>query len=47
MLLTIATTFGNVGARHVDDSWIKDKYVDSLMPYEGSVVEKQEIPPIE
>jgi hypothetical protein len=30
-----------VGARYVDDGWIKGKYVDALMPYEGSVVEKQ------
>jgi hypothetical protein len=33
-LLSIATAFGNVGAKHVDDMWIKDKYVDALMPYE-------------
>jgi hypothetical protein len=33
-LLSIATAFGSVGAKHVDDMWIKDKYVDALMPYE-------------
>jgi hypothetical protein len=33
-ILTIATTFGNVCAKHVDDDWIKEEYVDALMPYE-------------
>jgi hypothetical protein len=33
-LLTIGITFGNVGEKLVDDEWIKEKYVDDLMPYE-------------
>src|SRR4051812_743697 len=33
-LKTTATTFRNVGASHVDDSWIKRKYVSALMPFE-------------
>jgi hypothetical protein len=23
-----------VGAKHIDDAWIKDKYIDALVPYE-------------
>jgi 2,4-dienoyl-CoA reductase-like NADH-dependent reductase (Old Yellow Enzyme family) len=30
----IATTFRNHGALHIDDNWIKMKYVSSLMPVE-------------
>jgi hypothetical protein len=33
-LLTIATKFGNAGDKHVDDMWVKYKYVDARMPYE-------------
>src|SRR3954471_17724332 len=31
---TTATAFRNVGASHVDDAWIKRKYVSALMPFE-------------
>jgi hypothetical protein len=30
----IATTFRNHGALHIDDNWIKMKYVSSPMPFE-------------
>src|SRR3954462_2578218 len=33
-LKTTATAFRNVGASHVDDVWIKRKYVSALMPFE-------------
>src|SRR4051812_48338400 len=33
-LKSIATTFRNHGASHVDDAWIKRKYVSALMPFE-------------
>src|SRR4051812_21933679 len=33
-LKAIATTFRNHGAAHVDDPWIKRKYVSALMPFE-------------
>ncbi|KAK1695261.1 hypothetical protein QYE76_011958 [Lolium multiflorum] len=33
-LITIADAFQNVGAQHIDDFWIKDKYIDCMMPYE-------------
>src|SRR3954471_14698737 len=33
-LKTTATTFRNVRASHVDDAWIKRKYVSALMPFE-------------
>jgi len=33
-LKTTATAFGNVGASHVDDAWIKRKYVSALMPFD-------------
>ena len=33
-LKIIATNFKNVGAEHVDDAWIKRKYVNALMPFE-------------
>ena len=33
-LKVIATDFKSVGADHVDDAWIKRKYVNSLMPFE-------------
>jgi hypothetical protein len=33
-LLTIAGSFRNVGATHIDDSWIKEKYIDCMMPFE-------------
>src|SRR3954465_4393115 len=32
-LKTTATAFRNVGASHVDDAWIKRKYVSALMPF--------------
>ena len=34
-LLSIATAFRNVGADHINDRWIKEKYVEALMPYEA------------
>src|SRR5664279_5046395 len=33
-LKTIATDFSSIGATHVDDAWIKRKYVNALMPFE-------------
>src|SRR4051812_17553314 len=33
-LKTTATAFRNVGDSHVDDAWIKSKYVSALMPFE-------------
>ena len=33
-LKTIATSFSGLGATHVDDAWIKRKYVSALMPFE-------------
>jgi hypothetical protein len=30
----MATTFTNLGAKHIDDEWIKSKYVSALMPFE-------------
>ena len=33
-LKAIATTFRDHGAAHVDDAWIKRKYVSALMPFE-------------
>ena len=33
-LKIIATNFKSVGADHVDDAWIKIKYVNALMPFE-------------
>src|SRR3954465_12809037 len=33
-LKSTATAFSNVGASHVDDAWIKRKYVSALMPFE-------------
>ena len=33
-LKSIATTFRNHGASHVDDAWIKRKYVSALMQFE-------------
>jgi hypothetical protein len=30
----ISTTFRNHGALHIDDNWIKMKYVSSPMPFE-------------
>ena len=30
----IATTFRKHGATHIDDAWIKRKYVSALMPFE-------------
>src|SRR4051812_1835314 len=35
-LKTTATAFRNVGASHVDDAWIKRKYVSVLMPFEST-----------
>ena len=33
-LITVAAAFRNVGAHHIDDKWIKEKYVEALWPYE-------------
>ncbi|KAK1666697.1 hypothetical protein QYE76_054856 [Lolium multiflorum] len=33
-LLTVVDAFRNVGATHINDSWIKDKYIDCMMPFE-------------
>ena len=33
-LKAVATTFRDLGASHVDDAWIKRKYVSALMPFE-------------
>ena len=33
-LITVAAAFRNVGAKHIDDKWIKEKYVEALWPYE-------------
>ena len=33
-LKSIATTFRKHGATHIDDAWIKRKYVSALMPFE-------------
>ncbi|KAK1615691.1 hypothetical protein QYE76_021208 [Lolium multiflorum] len=33
-LITVADAFRNVGATHINDSWIKDKYIDCMMPFE-------------
>ncbi|KAK1694937.1 hypothetical protein QYE76_011634 [Lolium multiflorum] len=33
-LITIADAFRNVGAQHIDDFWIKDKYIDCMIPFE-------------
>src|SRR3954463_2816500 len=38
-LNTTATAFRNVGASHVDDAWIKRKYVSALMPFEPTDLE--------
>ena len=35
-LKSIATTFKSLGASHIDDAWIKRKYVSSLMPFESA-----------
>ena len=34
-LITIAVAFRNVGSHHIDDKWIKEKYVEALWPYEA------------
>ncbi|KAK1663305.1 hypothetical protein QYE76_051464 [Lolium multiflorum] len=33
-LLTVADAFRNVGATHINDSWIKEKYIECMMPFE-------------
>jgi hypothetical protein len=33
-LKAIATTFKNLGAHHIDDEWIKMKYILAYMPFE-------------
>ena len=33
-LKTIATAFSGLGAQHINDAWIKRKYVSALMPFE-------------
>jgi hypothetical protein len=33
-LKTIATTFKNLGTHHIDDEWIKMKYILAYMPFE-------------
>ena len=35
-LVSIATSFRDLGATYIDDAWIKRKYVSSLMPFEGT-----------
>jgi hypothetical protein len=37
-LKAIATTFKNLGAHHIDDEWIKMKYILTLTPYEPADV---------
>jgi hypothetical protein len=37
-LKAIATTFKNLGAHHIDDEWIKMKYILALTPYEPADV---------
>jgi hypothetical protein len=32
--LSIADAFHNVGAQHINDFWMKDKYINAMMPYE-------------
>src|SRR3954454_1503325 len=34
-LMTVSTAFRNVGANHIDDKWVKEKYVEALWPYEA------------
>ncbi|KAK1650080.1 hypothetical protein QYE76_067885 [Lolium multiflorum] len=33
-LLTVADAFRIVGASHINDSWIKEKYIECMMPFE-------------
>ncbi|KAK1693952.1 hypothetical protein QYE76_010649 [Lolium multiflorum] len=33
-LIIVSEAFRNVGAKHIDDFWIKDKYIDCMMPFE-------------
>ncbi|KAK1662048.1 hypothetical protein QYE76_050207 [Lolium multiflorum] len=33
-LITGADAFRNVGAKHIDDFWLKDKYIDCMMSFE-------------
>ncbi|KAK1683797.1 hypothetical protein QYE76_044645 [Lolium multiflorum] len=33
-LVTVADAFRIVGATHINDSWIKDKYIDCMLPFE-------------
>jgi hypothetical protein len=33
-LISIVDAFHNVGAKHIDDFWVKDKYVNAMIPYE-------------
>ena len=35
-LKALATTFRKLGASHVDDAWVKRKYVKALMPFESA-----------
>jgi hypothetical protein len=35
-LKAIATTFKNLGAHHIDDEWIKMKYILALTPYDSA-----------
>ncbi|KAK1574708.1 hypothetical protein QYE76_018490 [Lolium multiflorum] len=32
-LLTVADAFRLIGATHINDSWIKDKYIECMMPF--------------
>src|SRR3954467_14582289 len=34
-LMTVSTAFRNVGAAHIDEKWVKEKYVEALWPYEA------------
>ncbi|KAK1604664.1 hypothetical protein QYE76_028337 [Lolium multiflorum] len=33
LLLTVADAFRLIGATHIHDSWIKEKYIECMMPY--------------
>jgi hypothetical protein len=35
-LKALAITFRNFGASHIDDDWIKRKYVKALMPFQAA-----------
>ena len=35
-LKALAITFSNLGATHIDDNWVKMKYVNALIPFEAA-----------